>query len=70
MDEKLQTSDFKKKQYVKLLAPLGVEVEYIYVLSDWFTKKRYTDVLNYVQAIGGKYFFGELPLEVLGLTVE
>ena len=33
VDEKLQTCDFKKKQYRKLFAPLNYEVEYIYVLT-------------------------------------
>src|SRR3989344_17648 len=32
VDEKLQTCDFKKKQYKKLMAPLNIEVEYIYIL--------------------------------------
>ena len=36
VDEKLQTCDFKKKQYHKLMAPLNIEVEYIYILNDWF----------------------------------
>ena len=35
VDEKLQTCDFKRKQYAKLMAPLNIEVEYIYILSDW-----------------------------------
>lgn len=30
VDEKLQTCDFKKKQYKKLLSQLNMEVEYIY----------------------------------------
>jgi hypothetical protein len=34
VDEKLQTCDFKRKQYAKLMAPLNIEVEYIYILSD------------------------------------
>ena len=38
VDEKLQTCDFKKKQYKKLLSKLNFEVEYIYLLSDWFKK--------------------------------
>jgi len=29
VDEKLQTCDFKRKQYQKLLAPANIEVEYI-----------------------------------------
>ena len=36
VDEKLQTCDFKKKQYQKLVKGIGLKVEYIYVLNDWF----------------------------------
>ena len=48
VDEKLQTCDFKKKQYKKLMAPANIDVEYIYLLDDWFRKPQYTDVLNYI----------------------
>jgi len=34
VDEKLQTCDFKRKQYLKLFAHLNRKVEYIYILSD------------------------------------
>ena len=33
VDEKLQTCDFKKKQYKRLMAPLNIEVEYVYILD-------------------------------------
>jgi len=66
-DEKLQTCDFKNKQYKKLLTPLGISVKYTYVLSDWFKDKRYKDVLNYVESVGCYYHFNELPLDFLGL---
>lgn len=33
VDEKLQTCDFKRKQYLKLVAPLGIKVEYVYVFE-------------------------------------
>ena len=70
VDEKLQTCDFKKKQYEKLCAPLGnVKVEYVYVLNDWFTKKEYKDVLNYVKEKGCQYFFYQLPYQLLGINV-
>jgi hypothetical protein len=36
VDEKLQTCGFKLRQYQKLFAPLNYEVEYIYILNDWF----------------------------------
>lgn len=69
VDEKLQTCDFKNKQYKKLLAPLDISVKYVYVLSDWFKKPAYKDVLNYVESVGCYYFFNELPMEFLGLPV-
>lgn len=67
VDEKLQTCDFKKKQYERLVKPLNLQVQFCYVLSEWFMKPEYRDVLNYIQAVGCKYFFGELPLDYLGL---
>lgn len=69
-DEKLQTCDFKIKQYRKLLSRLNVEVEYIYILSDWFKKPGYKDVLDYIVSIKGcSYYFNYLPLQRLGLPV-
>ncbi len=32
VDEKLQTCDFKRKQYIKLLSQLNIEVKYLYFL--------------------------------------
>lgn len=69
VDEKLQTCDFKRKQYAKLMAPLNIEVEYIYILSDWFNKPEYKDVLDYIISVGCQYYFKYLPLQKLGLPV-
>lgn len=69
VDEKLQTCDFKKKQYKKLFAPLNIEVEYIYILSDWFRKPEYKDVLDYIISVQCQYYFEYLPLYKLGLPV-
>ncbi|MDD5144857.1 MAG: hypothetical protein PHW72_01915 [Candidatus Pacebacteria bacterium] len=69
-DEKLQTCDFKIKQYRKLLSELNVEVKYIYILCDWFKKPEYKDVLDYIISIEGCfYYFNYLPLQKLGLPV-
>lgn len=69
-DEKLQTCDFKIKQYRKLLSRLNVEVEYIYILNDWFKKPEYKDVLDYIITIKGcSYYFNYLPLKKIGLPV-
>ena len=67
VDEKLQTCDFKNKQYAKLFSPLNISVKYVYVLNDWFKKKEYKDVLDYVQSVGCHYFFYEIPFDFLGL---
>lgn len=69
VDEKLQTCDFKKKQYKKLMAPLNIEVEYVYILNDWFKKRHYKDTLDYVISVGCQYYFNYLPLQKLGLPI-
>ena len=72
-DEKLQTCDFKIKQYRKLLSKLKpkVKVEYIYILNDWFKQDGYKDVLEYISSIKGcSYYFNELPLLKIGLPVS
>ena len=51
VDEKLQTCDFKRKQYKKLLSQLNIEVEYIYILSKWFKNPKYKDVLDYIISV-------------------
>lgn len=69
-DEKLQTCDFKIKQYKKLAAPLNMEVQYIYILNDWFKKPEYKDVLDYIISVNGcSYYFNYLPLQKIGLPV-
>lgn len=70
VDEKLQTFDFKRKQYLKLVTPLGLRVEYVYVLNDWFKKPEYKDVLDYIQSVNCHYKFNALPLSWLGLPEE
>ena len=67
VDEKLQTCDFKKKEYSKLLEGSGVSIEYVYVLNDWFDDPVYKDVLDYIKSVGCHYFFNELPLDFLSL---
>lgn len=67
VDEKLQTCDFKRKQYQKLVASVGLKVEYVYVLNDWFRNPGYKDVLDYIDSVNCHYRFGSLPLAWLGL---
>ena len=68
VDEKLQTCDFKKKQYQKLLRPLNINVEYYYLLNSWFRQNSYRDVFDYIESVGCKYFIDEIPLSELHLN--
>ena len=70
VDEKLQTCDFKRKQYVKLVSPLDLKVEYVYILNDWFKQTGYKDVLDYIHSVNCHYKFNELPLAWLGLPTK
>lgn len=69
VDEKLQTCDFKKKEYKKLLSKANLDVEYIYLLDNWFRNPKYKDVLDYIQSVNCDYYFEYIPLYRLGLPV-
>lgn len=69
VDEKLQTCDFKKKQYKKLMSSANIDVEYIYLLDNWFRNEKYKDVLDYIHSVGCDYYFEYIPLNRLGLPV-
>lgn len=70
VDEKLQTCDFKRKQYLKLVTPLRLRVEYVYVLAAWFRADKYKDALAYIQSVNCNYYFDTPPLRWLGLPSE
>jgi hypothetical protein len=67
VDEKLQTCDFKLKQYKKLANLNGYDVKYIYLLSDWFKQDQYKDVLEYINSVNCYYYFNEISIDVLGI---
>lgn len=61
-DEKLQTCDFKLRQYKKLFKDTDITVKYVYVLNDWFKHPKYKDNLEYIEEVGCHYFFYKVPL--------
>ncbi|MCX6728570.1 MAG: hypothetical protein NTV39_02275 [Candidatus Saccharibacteria bacterium] len=65
VDEKLQTCDFKRKMYQKVLSKLHINVEYTYLLSSYFDVDRYRDAFEYMQSVGCDHYFNELPLSWL-----
>jgi len=64
--EDLQACNFRNQQYKKLFALLGIAVKYIYILSNYFKKRDYKDILEYVKSVDCYYFFNELPRKFLG----
>jgi hypothetical protein len=67
VDEKLQTCDFKRKQYMKLVRSIGIRVEYLYALGEWYKKHQYKDVLDYIYSVNCHYYFGMPSLKWFGL---
>lgn len=67
VDEKIETSGFKVKQYRKMVSELSLNVKYIYVFNDWFKQDKYKDALDYIEELGNKYVFNELKCSDIGL---
>ena len=65
VEEKLQTCDFKKKQYEKLFENKDIKVDFWYVLNKWYKNDRFKDVHNYIEKSGCEYFFHSIPLDKL-----
>ncbi len=65
VSEKIQTCEYKKIQYKKLVSQIGYQVEYIYILSDFFDNPKFADVLHFIESKGCHYYFNELPLRFL-----
>ena len=47
----------------------NIDVQYMYLLSDWFKQSKYKDVLDYIISVGCEYYFEYIPLQKLGLPV-
>lgn len=62
VDEKLTTFDFKTQQYQKMFTPLGKQVYFYYLLSDWFQQPKYRDHLQYIRDNQADYFFNVADL--------
>ena len=53
-DEKPQTCAFKIYQFRKIGKAIGAEkVTYTYLLSSWFSKPEYKDMLDYIKSVDG-----------------
>lgn len=53
-DEKPQTCAFKIFQFKKIGKAIGAKkVTYTYLLSSWFSKPEYKDMLDYIKSVNG-----------------
>ena len=70
VDEKLQTCDFKKKIFSKIISNCinNYKVKYFYLLNDWYEKKEYKDVKEYIKSVGCNYFINEINFDKLGIN--
>ena len=62
-DEKIETAHFKHFLLTTLCEDLGYDIDYFYLLSDWFLKEKYDTVKKYLNKEGFKYYFNEFPIE-------
>lgn len=64
VDEKLQTFEFKKWVYSKLIDKID-EIDYVRFIfvgnGSWFNHHRYKDVYDYFKERGIEYYFDALP---------
>ena len=67
VDEKLQTCEYKRQQYQKLVMDTGIKVEYCYILSSWFNQSKYKDVKEFIKLAGCDFFIENLPFKILGI---
>lgn len=65
--EKIQTCEYKKMQYFKLVKQMNYNVEYVYILNDFFDDPKFNNVLEFIRSKGCYYYFNELPLQFLGI---
>ena len=76
VDEKLQTFWFKIWFYEKITKDLNIEIDFAYLLSDWFFEKKYKSawrkdtlvyeqILKYLDTNNINVFRKEIPLDYL-----
>ena len=70
VDEKLQTCDFKKKIYSKMIKKCkkNYKTEYYYLLNSWYERGEYRDVKNYIISVGCRYFIDKIDFKDLGIS--
>lgn len=65
--EKLQTCDYKMFYYQTLCKPIGVEVDLIWQLGEYFKsqERQLKSVFDYMESKGSSYYFHKVPVNKL-----
>ena len=65
--EKLQTCDFKMLYYTTLCKPLGIKVDLIWQLGEYFKRqeKQLESIFKYMESKGSSYYFHKVPVDKL-----
>lgn len=68
VDEKLETVDFKRKQYSKLIQGTEFDkVEFKWILDSKFRDEKYDDVKTYIRDMGSDYLIDDISLNFIGI---
>jgi flagellar biosynthesis regulator FlaF len=68
VDEKLETVDFKRKQYAKLVEKTDIEtVEFKWILDKRFEHAKYSDVKGYIKEMNSDFLIDEINPEFVGI---
>ena len=67
--EKLQTCDYKRFYYEKLLEGTEIKLEIVWLLGQYFLdqRKNLQSVFEYMESKGSKYYFLSIPVEELAI---
>lgn len=68
VDEKLETVDFKRKQYAKLIEHTDlVSIEFKWILDRRFEHAKYADVKRYIKEMKSDFLIDEVSPEFVGI---
>jgi hypothetical protein len=67
--EKLQTCDYKMQYYSKLVRDLGINVEIVWQLGQYFVEQQANlkSVFEYMATKGSRYYFLTIPIDELNI---
>ena len=70
-DDKLASCEFKRLELLKFLGPLGFDVRYTFICSDFFKHPKYKDLIDYINSKEKCFIcFNEFPLDTIEILKD